>query len=67
MNVAQGISAAAQAAVTATSTNGTAAGAADLAALKAEAEKIGDDVRAVIDLANALRTALLTVGIIKGA
>lgn len=30
-----------------TSTNGTAAGAADLAALKAEAEKIGDDVRAI--------------------
>lgn len=33
--------------VTLTSTNGTAAGAADLAALKAEAEKIGDDVRAI--------------------
>jgi hypothetical protein len=30
-----------------TSTDGTAAGAADLAALKAEAEKIGDDVRAI--------------------
>lgn len=30
-----------------TSTNGTAAGAADLAALKTEAEKIGDDVRAI--------------------
>ena len=30
-----------------TSTNGTAAGAADLAALKTEAEKIGDDVRAL--------------------
>lgn len=30
-----------------TSTNGTAAGAADLAALKDEAEKIGDDVRAI--------------------
>ena len=30
-----------------TSTNGTAAGAADLAALKVEAEKIGDDVRAI--------------------
>lgn len=36
-----------QAAVTATSTDGTAAAAADLAALKAEAEKIGDDVRAL--------------------
>ena len=34
-------------AVTLTSTNGTAGGAADLAALKAEAEKIGDDVRAI--------------------
>jgi hypothetical protein len=33
--------------VTLTSTNGTAAAAADLAALKAEAEKIGDDVRAI--------------------
>lgn len=30
-----------------TSSNGTAAGAADLTALKAEAEKIGDDVRAI--------------------
>ncbi len=30
-----------------TSSNGTAAGAADLAALKTEAEKIGDDVRAI--------------------
>lgn len=34
-------------AVVLTSTNGTAAGAADLAALKTEAEKIGDDVRAI--------------------
>ncbi len=34
-------------AVVLASTNGTAAGAADLAALKAEAEKIGDDVRAI--------------------
>jgi hypothetical protein len=33
--------------VTLTSTNGTAAGAADLAALKVETEKIGDDVRAI--------------------
>jgi hypothetical protein len=32
---------------TLTSTNGTAAAAADLAALKAEAENIGDDVRAI--------------------
>lgn len=30
-----------------TSTNGTAAGAADLAALKTETEKVGDDVRAI--------------------
>lgn len=36
--------------VAATSTDGTAAAAADLAALKAETEKIGDDVRAVIAL-----------------
>ncbi len=34
-------------AVVLTSTNGTAAGAADLAALKAETENIGDDVRAI--------------------
>lgn len=33
--------------VTLTSTNGTAGAAADLTALKAEAEKIGDDVRAI--------------------
>ena len=33
--------------VTLTSTNGTAAAAADLAALKVEAENIGDDVRAI--------------------
>ena len=33
--------------VTLTSTNGTAAAAADLAALKVESEKIGDDVRAI--------------------
>lgn len=32
---------------TLTSTNGTAAGAADLAALKTETEKVGDDVRAI--------------------
>lgn len=36
-----------QAATVLTSTDGTAAAAADLAALKAEAEKIGDDVRAI--------------------
>ena len=41
-----------------TSTDGTAAGAADLAALKAEAEKIGDDVRA-------LGTALATPALVK--
>lgn len=39
-----------------TSSNGTAAGAADLAALKTEAEKIGDDVRAI---GAALATATL--------
>lgn len=42
---------------TLTSTNGTAAAAADLAALKTESEKIGDDVRA-------LHAALLAAGII---
>lgn len=41
------------AALTAASTNGTAGAAADLAALKAEAENIGDDVRAVIAALNA--------------
>lgn len=41
-----------------TSTNGTAAAAADLAALKVEAEKIGDDVRA-------LGTALATPALVK--
>jgi peptidoglycan hydrolase CwlO-like protein len=56
-----------QAAVTATSTNGTAGAAADLTALKAEAEKIGDDVRAAIVLLNELRTALVNLGLIKGA
>lgn len=56
-----------QAAVVAASTDGTAAAAVDLAALKAESEKIGDDVRAVITLANALRTALVNKGLIKGA
>jgi len=45
-------------AVTLTSTNGTAAGAADLAALKAEAEKIGDDVRA-------MHAALVNKGILS--
>lgn len=58
---------AAQAAVVAGSTNGTAAAAADLAALKAEAELIGDDVRAVIALANKLRADLVALGLIKGA
>jgi hypothetical protein len=57
-----------QAAVTATSTNGTAgAASADLAALAAEAEKIGDDVRATIILVNKLRTDLIALGLIKGA
>jgi hypothetical protein len=59
---------AAQAAVTATSTNGVAAAAAaDLAALAAEAEKIGDDARAAVVLVNALRAALVSLGLIKGA
>lgn len=40
-----------------TSSNGTAAGAADLAALKVESEKIGDDVRAI-------HAALVTAGLI---
>jgi hypothetical protein len=43
--------------VTLASTNGTAAGAADLAALKTEAEKIGDDVRAI-------HAALQTLGLL---
>jgi hypothetical protein len=59
-------SGAAQAAVTATSTNGTAAAAADLNALKAEAELIGDDVRAAIVLTNKLRADLVELGLIKG-
>lgn len=41
-----------------TSSNGTAAGAADLAALKTEAEKIGDDVRAI-------GAALATASLVK--
>jgi hypothetical protein len=46
--------------VTLTSTNGTAGAAADLAVLKAEAEKIGDDVRA-------LHAALVLAGIVSPA
>lgn len=46
--------------VTLTSTNGTAGAAADLAALKAEAEKIGDDIRAV-------HAALVTLNLIAPA
>lgn len=46
--------------VTLTSTNGTAAAAADLAALKTESEKIGDDVRAI-------HAALVTAGLIAPA
>jgi len=46
--------------VTLTSTNGTMAGAADDAAIKAEGEKIGDDVRAI-------HAALVTAGIIAPA
>lgn len=45
-------------AVTLGSTNGTAGAAADLAALKAEAELIGDDVRAI-------HAALKTAGLVK--
>jgi hypothetical protein len=60
-------SGATQAAVTATSTNGVAGAAADLTALKAESEKIGDDVRAAIVLANQLRADLVALGLIKGA
>jgi hypothetical protein len=58
---------AAQAAVTLTSTNGTAAAAEDLAALKAECENIGDDVRSLSTLVHALRTALISTGLIKGS
>ncbi|MCA1963837.1 MAG: hypothetical protein LDL31_07825 [Prosthecobacter sp.] len=47
-------------AVTLTSTDATAGAAADLTALKAEAEKIGDDVRAI-------HAALITAGIIAPA
>lgn len=46
--------------VTLTSTNGTAGAAADLAALKAETEKSGDDIRAV-------HAALVTLGLIAPA
>ncbi|WP_395737422.1 hypothetical protein [Prosthecobacter sp.] len=46
--------------VTLTSTNGTFAAAADLAAAKAEGEKVGDDVRAI-------HAALVTAGIIAPA
>jgi len=46
--------------VTLTSTNGTAGAAADLTALKAEAEKIGDDTRAI-------HAALVTLGLIAPA
>jgi hypothetical protein len=44
--------------VTLASTNGTAGAAADLTALKAEAENIGDDVRAI-------HAALVTAGIVR--
>ena len=48
-----------------TSTNGVAAAAsADLAALAAEAEKIGDDVRALHAVVADLRTKLITAGVI---
>jgi hypothetical protein len=49
----------AQQAVTLASTNGTAAGAADLAALKTECEKIGDDARAI-------HAALVARGLLVG-
>jgi hypothetical protein len=54
-----GVPALAPVTVALTSTNGTAAGAADLAALKAEAEKIGDDVRAI-------HAALKSFGLLVG-
>lgn len=66
---------AAQAEVTAASTNGTIAGLtfsaqatqAECEALRNACETVGDDVRAAIVLVNALRTALVDAGIIKGA
>lgn len=58
---------AAQAAVVASSTDATMAGAANLAAVQVEGEKIGDDVRACIVLVNKLRTDLIALGLIKGA
>lgn len=58
---------AAQAAVTDGTTNGVAGAAADLAALKAECELIGDTLRATVILANELRAALVAKGVIKGA
>lgn len=66
---------AAQAEVTATSTNGVIAGCtssaqttqAEFNALRDECEKASDDARAAIVLANALRTALVDAGLIKGS
>lgn len=48
-----------------TSTNGTFAAAADLAAAKVEGEKVGDDVRAVHATLTDIITALQAAGIIK--
>lgn len=56
-----------QAAVTDGTTDGTAGAAADLAALKAEAELIGDTLRATVILVNRLRLDLIALGAIKGA
>lgn len=68
-------SGAAQAEVTATSTNGVIAGLtssaqttqAEFNALRDECEKASDDARAAVALANALRLALVNAGIIKGS
>ncbi len=70
------LAAAAQAAVVASSVDGAAAAVnstavapvkTDFDALLAVTETIGDDARAAIVLANALRTALISAGIITGA
>lgn len=47
------------------STNGTAAAAADLAALKAETENIGDDLRAMYATQTSIITALKNIGLVK--
>lgn len=73
---ADSLAGASQAAVVASSTNGAIASVnstavnptkSDFDALLVEAEKVGDDARAAIVLANALRTALIANGTITGA